>query len=312
MVNARAPILSRAWLVVWLTSLLLAPAAFRAAHADAPGTRQAAVLRAKYEALRSQLASNQFQRPLHLDSAQGTDGLTGEIYAVIDHPFAASEAVLSKPANWCDILILHLNVKYCRASADTAQSILTLYVGRKYDQPLEDAYRVEFAYRLATATSAYLQAVLTAGEGPLDTKDYRITLEAVPLEAERTFLHFTYSYSADLVARLAMQAYLSTLGAHKVGFTVVGNDSDGKPEYVAGPRGAVERNTMRYYLAIDAYLNSLSAPPREQLDTRLRDWFVSTERYPRQLHEMDEREYLRMKRREYERQRAVPEGSRRK
>jgi hypothetical protein len=69
---------------------------------------------------------------------------------------------------------------------------------------------------------------------------------------------------------------------------------------------------MRYYLAIDAHLNSLSAPPREQLDTRLRDWFVSTERYPRQLHEMDELEYLSMKRREYERQRAVPEASRRK
>lgn len=133
---------------------------------------------------------------------------------------------------------------------------------------------MEFAYRLATATSAYLQVVLTAGEGPLDTKEYRITLEAVPLEAERTFLHFTYTYSADLVARLAMQAYLGTLGAHKVGFTVVGNDSDGKPEYVAGPRGA--------------------------------------DRYPRQLREMDEREYLSVKRREYERQRAVPEASRRK
>jgi hypothetical protein len=64
----------------------------------------------------------------------------------------------------------------------------------------------------------------------------------------------------------------------------------------------VERNTMRYYLAIEAYLGALSAPPRARLEKRLHDWFAASERYPRQLHEMKRNDYLDMKRREYQRQ----------
>jgi len=67
-------------------------------------------------------------------------------------------------------------------------------------------------------------------------------------------------------------------------------------------RGVVERNTMRYYLAIEAFLGALSAPPQAQLEKRLHDWFAAVERYPRQLHEMDEGAYLDMKRRETRRQ----------
>jgi hypothetical protein len=99
-----------------------------------------------------------------------------------------------------------------------------------------------------------------------------------------------------------MQAYLNTLGSDKVGFTVIDKLPDGKPLYVSGIRGALERNTMRYYLAISAYLGALSTPPQQQLEKRLRDWFASTERYPLQLHELELSEYLDMKRKEYKRQ----------
>jgi len=68
----------------------------------------------------------------------------------------------------------------------------------------------------------------------------------------------------------------------------------------------VERNTMRYYLAIDAYLGALSAPPAQQFEQRLESWFASTEQYPRQLHEVDRAAYLDMKRREYLRQQQSP------
>ncbi len=93
-----------------------------------------------------------------------------------------------------------------------------------------------------------------------------------------------------------MQGYLATLGADKVGFTATGKDSAGEPAYVGGVRGVVERNTMRYYLAIDAYMDS----PR-QLAPRLAAWFDSTERYARQLHEVEREDYLAMKRNEYKR-----------
>jgi len=62
---------------------------------------------------------------------------------------------------------------------------------------------------------------------------------------------------------------------------------------------------MRYYLAIDAHLASLSAPADHQLEKRITTWFNSSERYARQLHEMDRAQYLEMKRGEYERQQAA-------
>jgi len=74
---------------------------------------------------------------------------------------------------------------------------------------------------------------------------------------------------------------------------VSGQDGDGRPTYVGGVRGLVERNTMRYYLAIDDYV---AAPAPAQLEQRLDTWFDATERYPRQLHEMEKPEYLAMKR----------------
>ncbi|MDP3827951.1 MAG: hypothetical protein Q8Q74_15470, partial [Polaromonas sp.] len=79
----------------------------------------------------------------------------------------------------------------------------------------------------------------------------------------------------------------------------------GEKTYVDGLRGAVERNTMRYYLAIDAYMASLSAPPADQLEKRLQQWFDATERYPRQLHEIERTAYLTMKRSEHRRQQAA-------
>ena len=55
---------------------------------------------------------------------------------------------------------------------------------------------------------------------------------------------------------------------------------------------------MRYYLAIAAYLDSLTAPADERVKHRLQAWFEATERYKTQLHEIDLGEYLAMKRHE--------------
>jgi hypothetical protein len=61
----------------------------------------------------------------------------------------------------------------------------------------------------------------------------------------------------------------------------------------------VERNAMRYYLAVVAYLGTLSLPSHERFEKRLADWFTFTERHTRQLHELEWTEYLAVKRREY-------------
>lgn len=267
-----------------------------------PGTPAAAALQAKYQALADSLRHNPFRRAIHLDSTEAAGVLTGDIYALVDAPFATARTTLDEPAEWCEVLILHLNTKLCRAEDGDGDGALTLRIGKKVQQDVGDAYPLAFTYHVEAATPDYLAILLKAAEGPLNTRDYRIRLEAVPLADGRTFLHLTYSCTYGTVGRLAMKAYLATLAREKIGFTVTGRAADGALEYVHGMRGVVERNTMRYYLAIDAYLDSLALPPGQRFERRIQAWFGATEQYSRQLHEIDRNDYLQMKRAEYLRQ----------
>ena len=272
------------------------------AQAGEAGVNASEKLRARYTALQDQLDRNQFRQPLHLNSIEAPGGVKGDIHALVNYPFATVRTALNSPEHWCDILILHLNTKYCRAATVNATDVLNVSIGKKHDQPLDQAYRVVFAWRVAAQGPDYLQITLTADSGPLSTSNYSILLEAIPLDGNRTFIHLSYAYDYGLAGRLAMQAYLGTIGRDKAGFTVAGKEPNGSPRHIGGLRGVVERNTMRYYLAIEAYLGALSAPPRARLEKRLQDWFAASERYPRQLHEMERGEYIEMKRREYLRQ----------
>jgi hypothetical protein len=262
-------------------------------------------LRAKYTELSKQLNNNQFKRTLYLNSMESSHDLKGEIYAVIDYPFASVNQALNNPAHWCDVLILHINIKYCHADENKSGTTLTVNLGKKNEQPLADTYSVDFSYRDSITTPDYFTLELNAENGPLNTRDYRIWVEATPIKGGQTFLHFTYAYAFGFAGRVAMQSYLATLGSEKVGFTVTGKLPDGRPSYIKGVRGVVERNTMRYYLAIDAYLSKLNTPANQQLEQRLQSWYRSTEEYPRQLHEVELNEYLTMKRDEYQRQQTV-------
>lgn len=275
--------------LAWLTS------AFALA---APEKNPAALLSSKYAALSNELRSNQFQRPLSLDSAESSNRLKGNVYALVDYPFTAVNAALQVPSNWCNILILHLNTKYCKDTSNQGSSVLKMALGKKMAQPLDAAYEVELDYRVTHSDRNYLGVQLSAEEGPMGTSNYRILLEAIPVGSKQTFLHLTYSYAYGLAGGLAMKAYLASAGRNKVGFSVTGDQSNPRPHYIGGVRGMVERNTMRYYLAIDTYLGALSLPPGKQLNKRLQDWFSATERYPRQLREISRNAYLSMKQEE--------------
>lgn len=270
------------------------------------GAGDALRLRDKYQSLAQQLSHNPFHRELYLESAETSSSLKGDIYAVVDYPFATVKGALDDPtqgpANWCDVLILHLNIKYCRPSTNGGGTQLIVNLGRKVEEKLSSTYRVQFNYKSAITSADYFQVDLDADSGPMSTRDYRIVLEATPIAGGHTFLHLTYSYGYGMTGRLAMKTYLSTIGSDKVGFTMAQDSSTGKSEYIGGVRGLVERNTMRYYLAIDAYLQALSSPAGKRLDQRLATWFDATEQYPRQLHEVDRDAYMTMKHDEYQRQ----------
>jgi hypothetical protein len=279
--------------------LVVACVSVSTVYADDAGSAAAVVLRTKFESLQQQLAHNQFRRPLYLVSSDTANSVKGDIYAVVNMPFSTTGAALSSSARWCDILMLHINTKYCRVSPAGGGSVLQVNIGKKHDQPVNEAYRLDFDYRLAAETTGYMKVILMAEAGPLSTRDYRVILEAIPLDNGATFIHLAYSYGYGIAGRLAMQTYLATIGLGKVGFTVVGTQLSGAPRFIGGMRGVAERNTMRYYLAIETFLGALSVPPQLRLEQSLRDWFSAIERYPRQLHELEQNEYLEMKRKEH-------------
>jgi len=233
-----------------------------------------------------------------VDSSEGKEGITGEVHATFDRPFATVAAALKDPSHWCEILMLHLDTKECHVALSGERTIVGVGVVSHYDQPASSAYRVSFGYRRVEDTPASLQVRLDADVGPVGTSNYRILLEAAPTADGHTSIHMSYAYSYGVLARIAMEAYLVTFGRNKVGFTVTGTEPDGQPRYIGGMRGVVERNTMRYYLAVEAYLDALSAPPEARREKSLANWYEAVERYPRQLHEMARGDYLAMKRRE--------------
>jgi hypothetical protein len=97
-----------------------------------------------------------------------------------------------------------------------------------------------------------------------------------------------------------------------VGFTVIGTDRNGNPVYIGGPRGSIERNAVRYYFAIQSFMNTVRYPEEIRFSMRISEWYDLTNRYRKQLFELDKENYLSFKTKEHKNQeilqRAIGKG----
>ncbi|MED5620710.1 hypothetical protein [Ideonella sp. BN130291] len=281
---------------------LLVLAAHLAISAGAPMPSHAAdsapPLAARLEALRPELARSPFGRPLVLRANDSDTAPQGDVYAIIDRPIGAVSAALQTPAHWCEVLMLQTNVKRCAAGQGANGSTLEVGIARRYTDPVDSAQSITFDWQVRDARPEHLSVALSAPQGPLGTHNYRLRFEAVPAGEGRSFVHLSYAYETAATARWATNVYLATSGRDKVGFTVTGRDEQGRPRYGGGMQGVAERNTMRYFLAIESQVDSLALPPAERAERRWRSFHAALERYPAQLHETGLQEYLALKRRE--------------
>jgi hypothetical protein len=250
----------------------------------------------------AKLEKNSFGFPLFLESFERDDRVHVDVYGIFDYPFSSVDNVLEVPANWCDIVSLHPNVKACTCGELPGAWMLTFYIGRKVYRSPEDTRQVVYHYRNVDQQPGYLDVILTADSGPFGTKDHRMRFEALPLDGGRTFVHVSYEYSDSVALRLAEKGYFATLGRGKVGFTVTGTDRNGNPVYIGGPRGAIERNAVRYYLAIQSFMNTLRYPEEKRFSMRIGEWYDLTTRYRRQLFDLDKKDYLTFKTKEHKNQ----------
>ncbi len=259
-------------------------------------------LRDAYDRNVAGLARSSFGVPLVLESVEQADEVHVDAYGIFDYPFGSLVNALKVPANWCDIVSLPPNVKACTYRELSGVWLLTLYLGRKVYQPPEDVLQVVYHYRNVVRREGYLDIVLSAAAGPFGTSDHRIRFEALPLDEGRTFVHVSYAYRDTVALRFAAKSYFATLGRGKVGFTTTETDRNGNPVYIGGPRGAIERNVVRYYLAIHAFMNSLRYPAESRFSMRINEWYDLTSRYRMQLFDLDKQDYLTFKTREHENQ----------
>lgn len=250
-----------------------------------------AALANRYTASRTQLEASPLGRPILLQSSETADGLKGDVFAVLDHPLPEIVNALASASQWCAALMLHINNRECRVStSSTGNKTLTLSVVRRFDQPVTDAFILPFTFQTIEASPRHLEVNLDATIGPLGTNNYRIRFDAVPIDSRRSYMHFSYAYDEGTLAKAGMKVYLATFGRSKVGFTETGRLPDGQQEYIGGTRGLMERNAMRYFLTVEAYLGATGDPLAQR-----RSWHQATERYPRQLHEVGLAAYLELK-----------------
>src|SRR5688572_22945806 len=136
--------------------------------ADAP-TDSSVALRARYVEMSEQLENSAIQRGLYLVSTDNSSAPRGDAYAVINYSFATAATAFSTPADWCESLILHLNVQYCRASTRDGHPQLSAALGKKTNQPLDDTHRIDLIYNVAESSADYTRIELSSREGPLGT-----------------------------------------------------------------------------------------------------------------------------------------------
>ncbi len=288
-----------------LLTVLLGVAALRSpAVAQEPRPTETA-LRATYARVRAKLDVNTFGVPIYVESADKGGRVDADVYGIFDHGFETLQAALRAPPSWCEIAALHPNVKAATYKAQGETWLLTLYCGRKVKQDVKDASPINYSYRIVEDGRDCLDVLLSSGDGPYGTRDHRMRFEALRLEGNRVFVHVKYGYEYGMPLRLAEKLYFATVARDKVGFTVERTDASGQPVYVTGPRGALERNAVRYYFAIESFLDNLGQPQDARFGAMLSEWYDLTSRFKRQLFESKKGEYTALKLAEYREQLAL-------
>lgn len=257
----------------------------------------------KYHKVEKELLKSSLAIPFSIESSVSKTASRVDIYGTFKYPFDIVKNELLVPANWCEVLFPNINVRACTYKKLNDTWLLNIYNVDKLFEPLDDAYQLNFEYRVSELQARYFDISLTAHKGPFHTKDHEFGLEAIPLDEGSTFIHLRYSYGYSSLAYLLMKLF----GGSRIGFSVTGADGNGNPVYVDGLRGSVERNVVCYYLALLAYLDTRKVPTEQRFEKRISQWYDLAGRYKKQLIEMEKEEYLTYKRQGRESQKRLQE-----
>jgi hypothetical protein len=271
---------------------------------------EALALQQTLRSMEDSLSRSPLKKPLAISSQESSEHLRGDLYASVEYKLAAMGDAAGSAERWCEIVLLLSNTKACRASNSPKANTLLVSVSSSKTADAADATTTEFHLDVRPPDSTYFEAGITATEGPTGTRDITLRLQAIPITATRSFVHLHYAYNTHWLGRMAMQAYLQTLGRGKLGFTLIA-DTDATTtttttttttsNYIGGARAVIERNTMRYFLGLECALAFAQQEAPQRFTAMTGCWYGQVEKYPLQLHEMLRSEYLSMKATQYQR-----------
>ncbi|MEN8169233.1 MAG: hypothetical protein ABFS08_03335 [Pseudomonadota bacterium] len=259
----------------------------------------------RYHKLKNGLSSTLPGTHISLTSSEQSKELSAEVSSILHHPFEMVAGALAEVESWCQFMPLHFNIKACTNETRNGEDFLTLYSGRKSYQSPEDSYKMDYRYKIIQHDEKQLSLRLNAEQGPANTHDYRIEIDALRVE-EGTVLRIYSAYQPSLLSSILTRGYLTTLGRDKVGFSRI--EQDGESHLVQGIRGIIERNVMRYHLAIDTFLSTQALPETTRHKAALASWFRQNDGYHQQLHEMEQADYLKIKHREWNNQQRLQQA----
>jgi len=258
-------------------------------------------LSGRYPELQEAARRGPFGLPLQVHSEERENQISAEIYGIIDHPFRALAANFTEPGGWCDFLVLNPNIKTCTFRRGAQETLLTLYIGSKSYRAPESATEQVYRFLVRARQPEYAAISLTAPEGMLGTTAHRFEFEAGSV-AGKTVVGLSSSFEPSMVSKLLTGIYLGTLGRERIGFSREATEAGAPAGYVRGVKGMVERNVMRYYLALKAFLDTSDLPAGRQFEARASLAYDLMDLYPAQLRQMDKAEYLDIKLREHQNQ----------
>jgi hypothetical protein len=258
-------------------------------------------LSALYPELQEAARRGPFGLPLQVHSEERETRVSAEIHGIIDHPFRALATTFTEPGGWCDFLVLNPNIKTCTFRQEARETLLTLYIGSRSYRAPESATEQVYRFLVRARQSDYAAISLTAPQGMLGTTAHRFEFEAGSV-AGKTVVGLSSSFEPSMLSRILTGIYLGTVGRNMIGFSREATEAGVPAGYVRGVKGMIERNVMRYYLALNAFLDTSDLPAGRRFEARASLAYDLMDLYPAQLRQMDKAEYLDIKTREHQNQ----------
>ena len=224
-------------------------------------------------------SEGRFGIPLGWSDDNGRYRVTAHTEIATADGWKSIRGALESAATWCRVSLLVPDVRGCQVN-EGEQTVITLSLRSGGTEAVRE---IEHVLRVDNMDPQLIHVVFRADRAAMGVREAGLSVVArqgttgVELELE-------YGLRPSIRSRLATSAYLAGKADNRPGISY-STSSDGTREYVTGLRALIERNAMRYFLALLATLET------NNLASTIDAWYDMASRYKADLPEQNKEEY---------------------